>query len=41
MIADALGVEIEEFREVTSACPATGGSRSPAGVIEPGTCGAM
>jgi hypothetical protein len=41
MIADALGVEIEEFREVYERVPTDRRLEVASGVIEPGTCGAM
>jgi hypothetical protein len=41
MIADALGVEIEKFREVYERVPTDRRLEVASGVIEPGTCGAM
>jgi hypothetical protein len=41
MIADALGVEIDEFREVYERVPADRTLEVASGVIEAGTCGAM
>ncbi len=41
MIADALGVELEEFREVYERVPTDRRLEVASGVIEAGTCGAM
>ncbi len=41
LIADGLGVEIEEFREVYERVPTDRRLEVAAGVIEPGTCGAL
>jgi hypothetical protein len=41
LVADALGVEIEEFREVYEREPAHRSIETASGVVEAGTCGAI